>query len=201
MVPGDAAATVESLVASGTLYRLGIVGSLAMYTVFIVYVLILRKLLEAVDEHLTALMVALALVGAAVAMLNSVSRAAPLLLLDGAGSGAAFPAEQLEAHVAFFLGLHRQGNLVAVVFWGLWLLPLGRLVYRSGFFPRVLGVLLMIGCFGWLILFVQRFLLPDHGWLANARYAANVAELAWMVWLLARGVDREAWEERAAAPG
>lgn len=203
IVPGDAAATVSNLRASEGLFRLGIVAGLVMYTVFIVYALALYRLLEHVGRGHAVLMVALALVGVPIAMLNQVNQAAVLLLLNGAGGAEGFPADLLEAQVSLFLGLHRQGNLVAVVFWGLWLFPLGLLVYRSGFLPKVLGVLLMIGCFGWLAVVVQRLLLPDFEALSLARYAAHLAELSFILWLLVRGVDPHGWEERLAgrAPG
>lgn len=203
IVPGDAAATVSNLRASEGLFRLGIVAGLVMYAVFIVYALALYRLLEHVGRRHAVLMVALALVGVPIAMLNQVNQAAVLLLLNGAGGPDGFPADLLQAQVSLFLGLHRQGNLVAVVFWGLWLFPLGLLVYRSGFLPRVLGVLLVIGCFGWLAVVVQRLLLPDFEALSLARYAAHLAELSFILWLLVRGVDPDGWEERLAgrAPG
>lgn len=197
VVPGDPATTADNILASESIFRLGVVSSLAMYTVFVFYALVLYRVLAPAGRDLARLMVALALVGVPIAMLNQVNRSAALVVLSGADYLSAVPAEQLQAQAMLFLGLHAQGNLVAVVFWGLWLLPLGWLVYGSGYLPRVLGVALMAGCFGWLILFLQRHLLPAYEWLAHARYVAHVAELSFIVWLVVRGVNRERWDRRA----
>lgn len=197
VVPGDAAATARNIVASEGLFRLGFVSGLVMYTVFIFYAWVLYELLRPVDRNHAVVMLVLALAGVPIAMLNQIHRSAALLLLGGADVSTLFTADQANAQVMLLLGLHRHGNLVAVIFWGLWLFPLGSLVYRSGFLPRILGVLLMIGCFGWLLVFVQRFLLPGLEALAYSRYAAHVAELSFMLWLLIKGVDIEGWERRA----
>lgn len=201
VVPGDAVATVENITASETLFRLGFVSGLAMYAVFVAYVLVLYRLLAPVDRSVARFMVAFALIGVPIAMLNQINQSAVLLLLGGADHLEALAPDQIRALVMFFLDLHKHGALVGVLFWGLWLLPLGWLVFRSGFFPRILGVLLVIGCFGWLIVFFQRFLLPEHEALASSRYAAHVAELSWMAWLLVKGVDVERWEARASESG
>lgn len=188
VVPGDAATTADNIVASESLFRLGVVSGLIMYTVFIVYVVVLYKLLKPVDQSHALLMVIFALVGVPIAMLNQVNQAAALLLLSGADYLKVLTADQIDAQAMLFLRLHSQGNLVAAIFWGLWLFPLGLLVFKSGYCPRILGVLLMIGCFGWLILVLQRFLFPSYEALAYSRFAAHIAELSWMSWLLIKGV-------------
>jgi hypothetical protein len=160
-------------------------------------VALLYKLLAPAGKDLAALMVLLVLVGVPIAMLNQVHQAAALLLLSGAGYLKALAPDQIQAQVMFFLELHKQGSLVGAIFWGLWLFPLGLLVFRSGFYPRILGVLLMIGGFGWLMVPIQRLLLPGDPALANARFAAHGAELSWMLWLLIKGVDVERWRQRA----
>jgi hypothetical protein len=101
----------------------------------------------------------------------------------------------MHAQAMLFLRLHGQGSLIAAIFWGLWLFPLGWLVFKSGFLPRVLGVFLMTGCFGWLLLFLQRFLFPSCEALAYSRFAAHFAELSWILWLLIKGVDVKQWEK------
>lgn len=197
VVPGNAAATADNILTSETWFRLGLVSGLAMYVIFVLYAVVLHGLLEKVNRRHALVMLALALVGVPIAMLNQVHQSAALLLLDGGGPLGGVSPEQVHAQVMVFLGLHRHGNVVAVIFWGLWLFPLGLLVYRSGFLPRILGVALMIGCFGWLAVVFQRFLLPDFEALAGARYAAHLAELSFIAWLLVKGVDVESWRERA----
>ena len=197
VVPGDAVTTANRIMASELLFRLGFVSALIMYTVFVLYVVVLYRLLKPVSETQALMMLAFALVGVPIAMLNQVNQSAALQLLSGADYLQTFSADQIHAQVMLFLKLHGQGNLIAVILWGLWLFPLGLLVFQSGYFPRILGVLLMIGCFGWLVLFVQRFFFPSYEALAYARFAANIAELSWVLWLLIKGVNAEEWKRRA----
>lgn len=200
VVSGDAVSTFNNIKASESLFRFAIVSSLAMYTIFIFYALILYRLLKPVNRDHALLMLILALVGVPIAMLNQVNPSAVLLLLSDADFLNMLTTDQIYAQVMFFLKLQGYGNLISVIFWGLWLFPLGWLVFKSDYFPRILGILLMIGCFGWLIVFLQRFLLPEYEFLAYSRYAAHIAELLWMLWLLTKGVNVEKWKECAIEP-
>jgi Domain of unknown function (DUF4386) len=133
VVRGDAAATARNFVASESLLRLGLVSSLIMMIAFILYALLLYRLLGRVNKSHAMIMVGLALASVPIYMLNQVNQFAALLLAE----------DQQYAQVKLFLDLHRLGNLIAGIFFGLWLFPLGLLVFRSRFFPRILGVLLM----------------------------------------------------------
>jgi hypothetical protein len=178
VVPGDAVKTAANILASPSQFRLAIAGSLILYVAFLVYAVLLYRLLRIVEPTLALLMLALALVGTAVAMGNQVNPLAALQLLSGADYLKVVPSDQLHAQVLLFLQLHSQGNLIGVIFWGLWLFPLGLLVYRSGFLPRILGILLMIGCFGWLSVFLQRFALPNVKAVRGARRRAVLCIVA-----------------------
>lgn len=197
VVPGDPATTASRVAASESLFRLGSVSLLAMYTLFVVYAWLLYRLMRPSGRDLALLMLLLALAGVPIGMLGEVGSWAVVLLLGDASFMAVATPEQARAMAAFFLELRGSAALVGVIFWGLWLFPLGLLVYRSGYLPRLLGVLLMVGCFGYLLLFVQRVFLPDLGVLGHARYAAHAAELALILWLLVKGVNGGAWEARA----
>jgi hypothetical protein len=85
--------------------------------------------------------------------------------------------------------------MIAYIFWGLWLLPLGYLVFKSGYLPRILGILLMISCFGYLIDFFTFFLFPNFDVAINM--FTGWAELLLCLWLLIKGVNVEQWEKRA----
>jgi hypothetical protein len=192
IVRGDAAATSSNIVASHTLFRLSLVGSLVMMVAFLVYALLLYRLLHRVNRGHAVLMVALALVSVPIYMLNQVNLFATLPL---ASAG-------LHEQVSLVLELHRLGNLVAVIFFGLWLIPLGLLVLRSGFLPRTLGILLLLGSPGYLILFVQAFLFPGSErtlWSNPFLIITHLAEIALMLWLLIRGVNAAEWERRAVS--
>lgn len=191
VVRDDVVATATNMVESEGLLRLGIVASLVMMIASLLYALLLYRLLRPVDRHRAALMLGLLAVSVPVYMLNQVNHYAAFL---SASDG-------LYDRVELFLDLHRFGNLVAAIFFGLWLLPLGLLVFRSGFLPRILGALLMVGSLGYLVLFVQAFFFPGSErtlWSNPFLVVTHLSELALMLWLLIRGVDAERWRERAA---
>ena len=140
IVPGDAAATVSKIVASEGLFRSSIVSWLIGQMIFIVLPLVLYKLLKPVNKTHALLMVIFIELAIPIAFINEVNRLAVLVLLSGADYLKAFQADQLQAQVMFFLDLHAQGIGVAQMFWGLWLFPLGYLIFKSGFLPRILGI-------------------------------------------------------------
>jgi hypothetical protein len=117
--------------------------------------------------------------------LNEVNHFGALMLATGRGHLAAFPPEQLHAQMRFFLDLHAHGVYLAQVFWGLWLLPLGYLVFKSQFLPKVIGVLLMIGCFGYLFDAAKGMLLPDVNLVVSQ--FTFVGELLLPLWLVTKG--------------
>jgi hypothetical protein len=150
VVPGDAATTASNIMASEGLFRISMVSHLIGQTVFIFLVLALYKLLKLVNKDHAVLMVVLALLGVPIAFLFEVNHLAVLQLLSGTDYLTAFDTDQLHAQAMLFLDLRNYGILIAQIFWGLWLLPLGYLIFRSGFLPRVLGVLVMVGGFGYV---------------------------------------------------
>ncbi|MEQ1518846.1 MAG: DUF4386 domain-containing protein, partial [Usitatibacteraceae bacterium] len=151
IVWGNAAKTVANVGASQTLFRLGIASSLVCYTFFILLPLALYQLLSSVNAVYAKLMVILSLVSVPISILNLSNKFAVLSLTSGSEYLKVFSNEQLQAQVLFYLNQYDDGILILHVFWGLWLLPFGYLVFKSGFLPRVLGILLMLGCFGYLI--------------------------------------------------
>lgn len=193
IVSGDAAATAHNIMASESLFRLGIVGLLFNATASIFLVLALYQLLKVVNKNLASLMVIFALVPVPIAMLNELNNLAVLQLLSGADYLNVFTTEQLQALAYFFVRLHSQGLNIAQIFWGLWLFPMGYLVFKSGFLPRILGVLLMIGCFGYVIQSFAAFL----SYNLNIIFYTSWGELLFLLWLLIKGVDVEQWKKRA----
>ncbi len=194
IVPGDAATTANNIMASESLFRSGIVSSLINQMIFILLVLVLYKLLKPVNKNHALLMVILWLVGVPIAMLNELNQFAPLLLLSGADYLIALDADQLHAQMMFFLDLYDDGILIAQIFWGLWLFPLGYLVFKSDFLPRILGILLIIACFGYVIESFTIFLLPNFKGIALYTFWG---ELLFPLWLLIKGVNVEQWKKRA----
>lgn len=192
IVPGNAAATARNLVASESLFRLGIVSDLLAPIILILVVLALYQLLKPVNKTMALLMVMFVLVGAPMSMFNKLNQFAALQLLSGADYLTVFTPEQLQALALLFLRLHNQGSTIAFIFWGLWLFPLGYLVFKSGFFPRILGVLLMIACFGYLTDSFATFL----GYTVNVGMFAALGEVLFILWLLIKGINVEQWKKR-----
>ena len=144
IVPGDAAATAERIRVSETLLRLGIASELISATLFIFLALALYRLFRGVDQQLASLMVILVAVSVPISFVGVAAELGALGVLSGADYLSVFGKPQLEALAFVFLRSHTQAIIVAEVFWGLWLFPLGLLAIRSGFVPRVVGVLLII---------------------------------------------------------
>jgi hypothetical protein len=144
IVPGDAAATANKIMASESLFRLGAVSALATSIVNILVVLALYQLLKPVNKTMAALMVIFLLVAIPIGMLNELNSFAILFLLSGADALKGVTPDQLHALVSLLLNLHAAGLNIAGTFYGLWLLPMGYVVFTSGFLPRILGILLLI---------------------------------------------------------
>jgi len=194
IVRGDAAATAANIMASESLFRFGIVLNLFTFIGQIFLVLALYQLLKVVSKNFASLMVIFALAAVPIAMLNELTQLAVLQLLSGADYLKVFTTEQLQALAYLFLRLHSQGLNIAQIFWGLWLFPMGYLVFKSGFLPRILGILLMIGCFGYVIQSFAAFL----GYNVSIIFFTGWVELLFLLWLLIKGVNVEQWNKRAA---
>lgn len=194
IVPGDAAATASNIVTSESLFRLGFVSNLVAYTVNIFVALLLYKLLKPVNKGIASLMVLLILMGLAIGMLNELNQFAALLIL-GAGHLTAFTAAQSQTLASLFLDIYEHGFTIAHIFWGLWLFPMGYLIFRSGFLPRVIGVLLAIAGLGYLVDFTLFFLFPEV--TVSVSNFTFVGEVVLIFWLMIKGVNVEQWEIRA----
>jgi hypothetical protein len=188
-VPGDAVATTSNILASEWLFRLGFVSWIVGYIVFLFLVLALYNLFKSVDKGQARLMVILVVAGVSVAFLNMLNQYVPILLLSGAEHLSAFNPAQLQTLSMLFLDIYNNGIMLAEIFWGLWLIPLGILVYKSRFVPKLLGVLLIVGCFGHLLSFLTTFLFPDYSAiLIPISEMVMVGELPIFLWLLIKGV-------------
>jgi hypothetical protein len=190
-VPGNAAATAENILASAGLFRLGFVSSLLGQMCFLFLAHALYKLFASADKDLARLMVIFIVASVSVTCLNMLNQFAPVLLSSGAGYLSAFEPAQLQALAMMFLEMHKYGNSIVLLFYGLWLFPLGLLVFRSGFMPKALGVLLLIGSLGDPVEFLRIFLFPNvklaiyPPWLS----VAAVAQVSLILWLLVKGAQ------------
>ena len=188
IVRGNAAATADNILAHETMFRLAILADLVGAVIFICLGIALYKLLSGVSRTWAGLMIAFVLVSAAVGFLNTLNNIAALTLFRGADFLAVFDKPQRDALAYLFVRLHSQGILINEIFWGLWLFPFGLLVFRSGFLPRLIGVWLMINCFGYVGLSVTALFFPDY-YEAAFKWSQPIlfGELAIMLWLLIKG--------------
>lgn len=192
-VPGDAAATVQRIVASETLFRVGILAGLICYVAFALLPLVLHRLLSPVNPRAAVAMVALALISVPLALASLMHKLDVLSLIGAQAPLKAFAAESVATRVMQSLESYRNGILVTKVFWGLWLLPFGYLVFKSRLLPRLLGVLLMLGCFGYLIDVGGRLLFAGYAGSGLDTYItlpAALGEIGTCLWLLIIGVRR-----------
>lgn len=187
IVWGDAAKTFQQIAASETLFRLSILSSVICYVAFLILPLVLYKLLNSVNQMAAKLMVVLSVISVPISMLNLQNKYAALTLIN-----TGFP--NIESQLMLLLEHYDSGILLVSVFWGLWLLPFGWLVYRSGFLPRILGILLMLGCGGYLVSFVGNTLLENYGGSLVSNIASKPAafgEIGTCLWLLFRGINEK----------
>jgi hypothetical protein len=133
-------------------------------------------------------MVILIVVSIPIAFVNELNSVAAVVLVRGADFLAVLDKTQREALAMLFLKLHSQGFVVAEMFWGLWLFPLGLLVYRSRFPPRFLGVWLVLAGVAWVILSLTGILLPEDQDKVNTYcQPAVIGKVVFMLWLLIKG--------------
>jgi hypothetical protein len=188
IVPGNATATAHNILASESLFRIGIAGELIIAAFFLFVPLAMYRLLKGVNKGQASLMVTLFAVSVPISFVNALNSIAALMLARGADFLSVFDQSQREALAMLFLRLHSQGFVAAQIFWGLWLFPLGLLVYKSRFLPRVLGILLMINCFAYLADSFTSLLWPAYlHAVSQATFAPKFGELAIMLWLLIIG--------------
>ncbi len=190
---GDAAATAANIAASPGLWRLGIFAYLASQLVFIPIVLSFRSLFASVDRAQARLMTAIVIAAVPLAILNLLGFAAPLAILDG-GYMAVFTQAQREAAVMLSIDIMRQGEILVGFFWGLWLLPLGILVWKSGWFPKVFAIFLFLGCASYIVDCTIALVLPSaRAAIAPAIGVAGfIGEVPFLLWLLIRGARAKA---------
>lgn len=188
IVHGNATATAGNILAHETMFRLSTLAELVGQVIFICLGFALYRLLRDVNRPSAWLMVGFVLASATVGFLNALNNIAAHILIRGGEFLTVFDKAQRDALAMLFLRLHSHGHFINEIFWGLWLFPFGLLVFRSGFLPRVLGVWLMVNCFGYLALSVIALFFSDY-YSTAFRVAQPVlfGELAIMLWLLIKG--------------
>ena len=200
VVRDDAAATATNILAHEPLYRFGLAADLTMIACYIAVTLLFYGLFKPVSRSLSLLAAFFSLVGIAVLAVNSLNHLAPLVFLGSAHYLSAFETTQLQALALMSLKMHARGYTIAVVFFGVYCLMIGYFVFRSGFLPRILGVLMAIGGLSYLTNSFAIFLLPTlAARLPDIMVLGVIAELSLCLWLMVVGVNAPKWEEKASA--
>ena len=202
VVGGDAAATAARIAASPQLWRIGIAGDLLMHVCDVFVMWAIYVLLRPVSRNLALLVLLLNLVQTAVLVANKVVLLVPLFLLGDPLYAQAFDTAQLQAWSHLAIDLHGHGFAVGLVFFGFVLLVEGHLVRKSGFLPPLIGAAMQLAGACYLVNSVALLLAPD---LASRLFPAILvpcflAESAFALWMLVKGVDVAAWRRRASSP-
>lgn len=196
VVPGDAAITANNILAHERLFRLSVAVGLIATALYIAVTVLFYDLFKPVNKAVALLAAFFSLVGCAIQAFGSLFQVAPLFVLEGSSHLSVSKADQLQAVALMFIKLNVQAAYIYLVFFGLFNVLIGYLIFKSTFLPRILGVLMGLSGLGWLT-----FLWPP---LANyvliyIEVLGIIAELVLMLWLLVRGVDHRRWKERASA--
>jgi len=178
IVRTDAVATAKNILANETLFRLDIVNELMGTVFFMLLLFALYRLLSGVDEAQARLMVIFGLVSV------------PITFAGAACNLVALRALQTPDLAMALIRLHGSGIVVNEIFWGLWLFPFGVLIIRSGFIPKILGVLLIVNGFAYVISSVTSMLLPAYaGSVSSWMMIPETGELWIMLWLIVKGIS------------
>jgi hypothetical protein len=190
---GDAATTARNIMESAGQFRSGFVVDLVAALLFLLTAWALYVLLKPVNENLALLFLLLNLVGVAVWCVSNLFLITSQLLLSGADYLKVFQADQLQALAMLSLYIYKNGfSGIAQIFFSAWLFPLGYLVFKSGFLPKILGIILMVECFGWLMYPIQFFLFPGNEVITYLSSAVGfIGEFSLTLWLLIMGAKEQ----------
>ena len=198
IITGDAAATAHRIMASESLFRYGITGDLIMHITDVPLTVIFYVLLRPVSRDLSLLAALFGMLQTAILCANKLNLVTVLFLLGGSNYLKAFDPNQLQALASLSLALHESGFGIGLIFFGVSCLIVGYLMFRSGYFPRSLGVLQGIAGLCYLINSFALLLSPA---LADKMFPAIVlpafiGELSTCLWLIVKGVNTAKWDER-----
>jgi hypothetical protein len=189
IVQGDAVATAKNILDNEFLFRTGIINDIVSNTIWVFLVLILYRLLKQVNERQAKLMVALVIVQIPAVFIMEALNITSLMIFKGEILNS-FELSQRQDLAMLFLKINDNGTLMLEMFWGLWLLPFGLLVFKAGFIPRVLGVFLILNGIAYIIPCLISVLFPGHQAMVMtfAMPFWILGEVSITLWLLIKGV-------------
>lgn len=191
VVPDDFRATAENILAKETLFCIGFLSDLIMVMSDVGVALLFYLLFRHVHKGMSMLSAFFRLAQATVIGINLLNFFMPLLILNKGEYLQSFSAEQLNALSSLFLEAHTYGYLISGVFFGISCILLGILIYRSEYFPRWLGILVLAAGISYLIDCLTNFMTPGYAYLSEYLVisVAVISELSLCLFLLIRGVN------------
>ena len=195
IVSGDASTTATNILANPLLWRIGIAGDLLMHVCDVVVMMSLYVLLKPVNKNLALLAILFNLIQTSVLVANKLNLLMPLFLLGSANYLKAFDPYQLEALSYLSLKAHGYGFGIGLIFFGCECLILGYLIFTSGFFPKVIGILIQIAGLCYLINSFAMILAPKFSSF-NLLIPAFIGEFSFCLWLIIKGVNVSKWREK-----
>jgi hypothetical protein len=198
IVSGDPSATAHNIMASEMLWRISIAGGIAMLACAVVLALILFVILRPVNQNLALLAVFFNLISISVEAIIKLNLIDALFLLVNTNFQQEWQASELYAQVYRLVILHSSGYNISLVFFGLNCFFWGYLIFKSGFFPKILGVLLIICCVCYVVNSFAWFLDPIFAGIIFPYILVPcfIAELSMCLWLIIKGVSTSKWMEQ-----
>lgn len=196
IVWGDAALTASNILQAETIWRLAITGDVLMHALDIPVMIILYLLLKQVHKPLALVSVAFNLAQTAVLVANKLVLLVPLILMKNADYVAAFEPEQIHAQVMLLAHLHDYGFGLGLIFFGCACIGYGVLIFKSKYFPKFVGVLMMIAGASYFINSLTLLLAPSFsGVVFPILVLSFIGELTFALWLILKGVKLDKWQQ------
>ena len=195
IVSGDATTTASNILSDSLLWRIGIAGDLLMHVCDVIVMMCLYVLLKPVNKNLALLAVLFNLIQTSVLVANKLNLLVPLFLLSNADYLKAFDPHQLQSLSYLFLKAHGLGFGVGLIFFGFECLILGYLIFRSGFLPKVIGVLIQIAGLCYLMNSFAMIIAPKFSNF-SLLIPAFIGEFSFCLWLIIKGVNIQKWREK-----
>ena len=201
IVSGDATATANQIMAAPLLWRFGIAGDMIMHLCDIPVMLVFYVLLRPVHRNLALMALLFNLIQTAVLAANKLNLLVPLFLLSNADYLQAFDPVQLHGLAYLLIKTHSYGFGIGLIFFGLACLVDGYLIFKSGYLPRIFGVLMQLAGLSYLINSFALLLAPTFATMISPAILLPpfIGELSLCLWLLLKGVNIEQWKKRALA--
>ena len=194
IVSGNAPATAANIVQHERLYWCGFASSVVAVLFHVAWAFLMYELLKPVNRRVSIFAVLVMLMGCAMLAVTGLLYIAPLIVLQGPGSLSAFTAAQLQALAAAFLRLNAYAFDIHTVFFGVWCVLTGYLIFKSTFLPKVMGILLIVSGLGWMLYLSPPFAAPLFPFIAAA---SAIGEVPLEFWLIVVGLNEARWKEQA----